>query len=103
MTRHALAQAPERDSYRQRRIRDGARVLPVFGVILMILPLLWPRGETGQSLTSSALVYIFVVWIGLIGLAALLARHLTLSKADRLTGPKEDIGSLSAKDEGASL
>jgi len=57
-----------RDSYRVRRWRDAARMLPVLGLVLWLLPLLWPAGQTGNR---TILIYIFGVWIVLI-LAALL-------------------------------
>lgn len=57
-----------RATYRRRRLRDAARLLPVVGVFLLVLPLLWPQGGAG-----SAVVFVFVVWALLIGLAALLA------------------------------
>ncbi len=40
------------------------RALPVAGVILFCLPLLWTGGAAGR--TSTVLLYIFVVWAGLI-------------------------------------
>lgn len=75
-----------RGSYRQRRYRDLARALPILGGILVALPLLWPRGGPQASgadapvveaaATSSALIYLFVVWIGLIVAAAALSRRI---------------------------
>lgn len=62
-----------RGTYRQRRLRDAARLLPVLGGLLWMIPLLWPRGPDGQ-LVSVALLYIFGVWAGLIGLACVLSR-----------------------------
>jgi hypothetical protein len=69
----------ERDSYRQRRIRDVARLLPVLGLVLFMVPLLWPEapapGEPGTR-NAAALIYLFLVWAGLILAAGLLARPL---------------------------
>ena len=62
-----------RGTYRQRRLRDAARLLPILGGLLWMIPLLWPRGPDGQ-LVSVALLYIFGVWAGLIGLACVLSR-----------------------------
>ena len=62
-----------RGTYRQRRLRDAARLLPVLGGLLWMIPLLWPRGPDGQ-LVSVALLYIFGSWAGLIGLAGILSR-----------------------------
>ncbi len=70
----------ERQSYRRRRLMDAARLLPLFGVLLFALPLLWttpaPEGagpeSTGQAMAmSDAILYIFVAWSGLIVLVAL--------------------------------
>lgn len=60
-------------SYRRRRLNDAARLLPVVGTVLWLLPLLWPVGEKTVS-TSTALIYVFSVWIGLVVLSAVLSR-----------------------------
>jgi len=62
--------------YRQRRLRDAARLLPVLGVVLWMIPLLWPRGPGGGTLNSDALIYMFAVWIALIVTALLMSRWL---------------------------
>ncbi|MBI1416499.1 MAG: hypothetical protein GC146_04675 [Limimaricola sp.] len=68
-------------SYRQRRLRDAARLLPVVGMVLFLVPLLWPDA-TGLSIplvdaepvrNSNAMIYLFLVWIGLVAAAALLS------------------------------
>jgi len=64
----------ERKSYRQRRLRDVARMMPVLGVVLWLLPLAW-RGENGD--TATTVIYIFAVWLILIGLAALISWRVT--------------------------
>lgn len=63
----------ERDTYRQRRLRDAARVLPLFGIVLILLPLLWPWEEGGIR-PSTFIFYLFGLWVVLAGLSALLAR-----------------------------
>ena len=67
----------ERRSYRRRRITDGLRLLPIFGLWLFMVPLLWPGATaqlTGLSVSmSSALIYIFAVWSTLIVICALLS------------------------------
>lgn len=63
-----LARAP----YRRRRLRDAARLLPVLGVFLLLLPLLWTP-DARMSLRSGDVVYFFAVWLVLIGLAAAFA------------------------------
>ncbi|MEM1371116.1 MAG: hypothetical protein AAGG72_02690 [Pseudomonadota bacterium] len=75
----------ERWSYRQRRMLDALRLLPVVGVMLWMLPLFWPTGtaETGEPvMLSTALTYIFGVWVLLTLLCAALWRVLrpTLSR-----------------------
>lgn len=61
-----------RATYRRRRLRDAARLLPVLGVLLLLVPLLW-RPEAEVALGSGDVVYFFLVWFGLIALAAAIA------------------------------
>jgi uncharacterized membrane protein len=68
--------------YRKRRLRDAARLLPLLGFFLLILPMLWQRPEG----PGWDVVYIFVVWAGLIAVAALLAPGLGGSEAERDEG-----------------
>lgn len=63
-----------RRSYRLRRIGDAARVLPVLGVVLFMLPIL----SAGWS-TRSGIVYLFVIWGALILFSAVLSRLLRSS------------------------
>lgn len=63
-----LARAP----YRRRRLRDAARLLPVVGIFLLLLPLLW-TADTRMALRSGDVIYFFLVWLGLIGVAAAFA------------------------------
>jgi hypothetical protein len=82
----------ERRSYRQRRLMDAARLLPLLGVLLWLVPLLWPQGS-GQSApaqvdavsTSSAILYIFGVWI-LLAFAALFLSLMLDGKAEAQDG-----------------
>lgn len=66
----------ERQAYHRRRMRDLARAVPIFGAVLLAIPLLWARSgpQVAGATTSQALVYVFVVWICLIGLAAVISR-----------------------------
>ncbi|MEM6374267.1 MAG: hypothetical protein AAF727_16040 [Pseudomonadota bacterium] len=64
----------ERRSYRRRRMMDALRLLPVLGVLLWMLPLFWPTSADGPGATdkmamSTAVTYVFVVWLALIGAA----------------------------------
>lgn len=63
----------ERRSYRRRRLTDAARFLPVLGIFLFLIPLLWKSGGDGARQTSRAIIYIFGVWGGLIVAAACIA------------------------------
>ncbi|TCL09033.1 hypothetical protein BXY66_1075 [Shimia isoporae] len=66
----------ERQSYRRRRLIDFIRMVPVIGAILWAVPLLWST-EDGESVaTSDAVVYVFVVWFGLVVCGGILARAL---------------------------
>jgi hypothetical protein len=68
----------ERASYRQRRLQDMARILPVLAAILFVLPLIWKlTGNDGRG-TSAVVIYLFAIWSGLIAIAAILSRKLKL-------------------------
>lgn len=63
----------ERRTYRRRRLMDIARLAPLIGALLFLVPLLWPEqhlseggGHDVGSSMSTAMIYIFGVWIGLI-------------------------------------
>jgi hypothetical protein len=58
--------------YRRRRLRDAARLLPVLGLLLLLLPLLWTP-DARVNLSSGDVLYFFGVWLLLIGLAAAFA------------------------------
>ena len=77
-----LARAP----YRRRRLRDAARLLPVFGALLLILPLLW-SGDPAARLTSGDVIYFFGLWLVLILVAAAFAPGL---QGDAAPGDEED-------------
>ena len=68
--------------YRRRRMRDAARLLPMVGLLLVLLPGL------RQSGSASDAIYLFVVWAVLIGGAAALAPGLSRAEAD--TAPESD-------------
>lgn len=64
-----------------------ARLLPILGAFLFVLPLLRPgAGLAGQ------LVYIFLVWPLLIVLAAVLARRLGQVSGESADAPESDEG-----------
>lgn len=78
-----------RRSYRARRVIDACRLLPFLGGVLLLIPLLWTQGDSGGVSTSRAIIYLFSVWLLLIGFGALLAARL----------PHEDALEVSAGDE----
>jgi len=61
----------ERNTYRLRRLMDAARFLPIFGLILLLLPLMRYKGDGADQRVGQEAVYLFVVWIALV-LAAFL-------------------------------
>lgn len=65
-----------RRSYRRRRLMDGARLLPLFGAVLVLLPALWQPGATPAPDTGRGGIYLFTVWLLLVLAAAALARGL---------------------------
>ena len=67
-----------RETYRRRRLADAARLMPVLGSVLFVLPLLWRDDEAS---TATGLIYIFSVWVLLIVLAAILSRRLNRDEA----------------------
>lgn len=74
----------ERRGYRLRRLMDVVRFLPLVGLFFWLVPLMWPieRDNAGSVATSTALVYIFGIWISLCGFAFLLWRR-TKAVADQ--------------------
>ncbi len=65
-----------RQSYRRRRLRDGARLLPLCGAFLFLLPMLWSPGTGTDRGTAPDGIYLFAVWAGLIVVAAILSPKL---------------------------
>ena len=67
----------ERRTYRRRRVMDAARVAPLLALILWMIPMIWPQSGDGTVSSAKALIYVFVVWAGIIlitwGLSYLLA------------------------------
>ena len=83
----------ERRTYRQSRLRDAARLLPILGVILIFGPI-FIRDEGGGAPTlAGELVYYFAIWLGLIALSALLSRAMIGAVSpDPKPNPKPDTG-----------
>ncbi|MGR3484607.1 MAG: hypothetical protein ACU0BF_04625 [Paracoccaceae bacterium] len=72
-----------RDAYRQRRLRDVARALPVLGAVLVTLPV---AAVARDGATALALGLMLAAWAGCIAGAAILSRVL----APDAPGPDED-------------
>ncbi|MBL4627922.1 MAG: hypothetical protein JKY00_07780 [Roseicyclus sp.] len=64
----------ERRTYRQSRLRDAARLLPILGVILIFGPIFIRDDGGGAPTLAGELVYYFAIWLGLIALSALMSR-----------------------------
>ena len=81
----------ERGTYRQRRFRDAARILPLFATVLFLLPLFWPWDDAPGVRPSVTIVYLFGLWLALIGLTALLSRRIRVDapESDTPTGAAE--------------
>ena len=65
-----------RQGYRLRRVMDAARVLPVLGAFLFLIPLLWSGEDAGPASTRVGTVYLFLIWALLIVAAGLISRSL---------------------------
>ena len=73
----------DRRSYRRRRLGDAARMLPVLGVVLFLLPAL----GIGAERPTVQIVGLFVAWGALIVLSAGLSRTLTRGAAEEPDPP----------------
>lgn len=78
-----------RRNYRRRRMRDGARLLPILGLFLIMLPPLQQWSEEEPRL-GGQLVYLFLVWLFLILGAFLFTRQIGV--AEDTPEPDEDDG-----------
>ena len=76
----------QRRTYRRRRLADAARLLPVLGAVLVMIPLLWQgdgRPDGGLQAASDGgrtawvMTYFFFVWLGLAVLSGVLSRYLS--------------------------
>lgn len=59
---------------------DAARLLPLVGVLLFLVPLLWAPDPASPAPTSRGVIYIFAIWALLILVAAVLSRYLARSE-----------------------
>ncbi len=81
-----------RESFQRRRLMDAARLLPLVGVFLLILPILWGGDEGPGATTAREGLYIFAVWLGLIVAAGVLSRLLSTAPGIGRDGGGEDGG-----------
>lgn len=79
MSRNKPAIFVQQRTYKRRRMADAARLLPIVGGILFMIPLLWIHA--GSMSTARVMIYLFVIWAGLAGVAGVLSHRL---------GPEED-------------
>ncbi|QDY68521.1 hypothetical protein [Qingshengfaniella alkalisoli] len=78
----------ERQGYRRRRLVDAWRMLPIFGLLLFLMPLLWGLGnEAEQPGLAVQTIYLFVVWFLLVAFGAVIAIALERHD-DRAGGPR---------------
>ncbi|MBT8425507.1 MAG: hypothetical protein KJO67_11065 [Silicimonas sp.] len=66
----------ERQTYRRRRLGDAAKLLPILGGVLFLLPILW----LDTARTAAGVVYLFTVWGLLIVVVAVLSRALAVAE-----------------------
>lgn len=76
MTRPRQPLFVARETVRRRRLTDTVRVLPLVGLFLLMLPMLWATPDDPAAETASEGLYIFAVWGGLIVAAFVLSRLL---------------------------
>ncbi len=66
----------EKRTYRRRRLVDAARMLPLLGVALVCIPLLWTGPEVAPTPTTHVMLYFFGVWLLLAIVSGVISRHL---------------------------
>lgn len=82
-----------RPEYRRRRLVDAARLLPLFGGFLVLLPILWAPAATNARDTAGDGIYLFIIWAVLVCLAAWLAPGLAeAADDDAEVDPDDDVG-----------
>ena len=74
-----------RETYRRRRVMDAARLLPFLGAFVFFVPAIW-GGAVG---TVPGLLYLFLGWVVLIVIAAVIARVLSRHPNPNDTGDGE--------------
>ncbi|SHE36587.1 hypothetical protein SAMN05444273_101216 [Litoreibacter ascidiaceicola] len=80
----------ERRVYQRRRLIDAAKLLPIVGLFLFVVPALilgTPGEENATGTTALRLIYFFFVWACLIATCATIARG--LAGVDHPAGDKD--------------
>ena len=84
----------QRRSYRQRRMMDALRLLPIMGGLLWSMPLFWPAvssrayGPEPVSMSTS-IMYVFGVWCLLIVASIALRAALKPTWMQQVTDPDQ--------------
>lgn len=79
-----------RQSYRQRRLRDVLRMLPLMALVLWLIPLLWLSPDQPEGRTSAVGFYVFTVWLLAIIAAGVLSARLRPDDMTPDAGGSED-------------
>jgi hypothetical protein len=66
----------ERQNYRRRRLIDLIKILPLIGMMLWLVPLLWPIDGKERVSSADAMIYIFAIWFVLVIAKSIAARFL---------------------------
>jgi len=81
----------QRANYRQRRVRDAAKLLPFAGLMLWLLPLGWSMmRDDNDPIGSGGLIYIFAVWVILIVLAAVFSNMIRADEQNQSDAVDDD-------------
>ncbi len=78
-------------SYRRRRRRDTARLLPFVGGFLFLLPMLWTPSHGGLHDTAQDGIYLFLAWAAMIVLGFLISQSLRGDDEGESDDPETDI------------
>jgi hypothetical protein len=77
-------------SYRRRRRRDAARLLPFVGGFLFLLPILWAPAQSFRRDTAPDGIFLFAAWAAMIVLAFLISRSLAGGESAGGDDPETD-------------
>lgn len=59
-------------------MKDAVKAVPFLGIALILIPLAWSDGRDDTAAETGRLIFIFFVWLLLIGLSILVTRLLRL-------------------------